>query len=138
MTFKIFFQLPSSCFQKVIRPKNGQKGHFWPIIFFFKKSYLENGASYGKSRKYILQAKYSKLAISAIRKALRRPEGAFLRQFFLLKKGLSSPNGDQTKKYISNFVQNFILIMIKIESKLAGKVLDGNPYFPVYWVMNLL
>ena len=34
-----------------------------------------------KGIKYVLQAKYSKLAISAIRKALRGPEGAFLKQF---------------------------------------------------------
>ena len=59
----------------------------------------------------------------------------FWGSFLLLKKSLSPPlMGTKQKKYISNFVQNFILIMIKIEPKLAGKVLDGNPYFPVYLV----
>ena len=59
----------------------------------------------------------------------------FWGSFLLLKKGLSPLTGTKQKKCISNFVQNFILIMIKIEPKLDGKVLVGNPYFPVYFRM---
>ena len=132
MTFKIFFQLPSSCFQKVIRPKNGQKRHFWPIIFFFQKIISRKRCILRKKQKIRSIGKIFQTCDFCHQKSSTKTRRCFSEAvFFSLKKAYPPVTGTKQKKGISNFVQNFILIMIEIEPKLAGKVLVGNPYFPV-------
>ena len=51
---KFFSSFHHHVFKRSYGQKTAKNAIFGQLSFFFKKSYLENGASYGKSRKHVL------------------------------------------------------------------------------------
>ena len=132
MTFKLF----SSFHHHVFKRSYGQKTTKNPIfgqLSFFSKNHISKTVHLTEKEKIRSIGKILQTCDFCHPKSSTKTKRCFSEAvFFSLKKGLFPQTGTKRKKYISNFVQNFILIMIKIEPKLAGKVLVGNPYFPVY------
>jgi len=94
---KIFSSFHHHVFKRSYGQKTAKNAIFGQLYFFFKKSYLENGASYGKSRKSI--GKIFQTCDFCHHKISTKTRRCFSEAvFFSLKKGLSPPNGDQTKK----------------------------------------
>ena len=137
MTFNFFFLASIIMFSKGHTAKKWPKTPFLANYLFFSKNHISKTVHLTEKVENTFYRQNIPNSRFLPSEKLYEDRRCFSEAvFFSSKKGLTPQNGDQTKKCFSKFVQNFIPIMIEIKPKLLQKVLGGNPYFPVYLVMQ--